>query len=373
MSATVVLEAGGVSMPISVGSIALDLNGNWIAVLELGGIVETAPTGAVQIKVVRELGEPDVFIGFIRRGGLFEGANQARFVVVGGAGELGARELGPVDHVAAVAPVTAGLVAAKVSEATGEQLAAGVETALEAYPLERWTRARGTGVEALDYLAADLDLSWRMLADGTIWIGAETWPEGDTAVQRMGEEHDDGSVDVTPDGAQLRPGTTVLGRQVRSVTYLITAGALRARLLYAVAGDPPREPAPGAYADILSAEVVEQNADGTLELKVFDERVEGLSRARLDVGLPGALVSVLAGTSVRVAFESHSPRGAFAFGVGQDTVATKAVSIVGDSVECGAILYVGPGALTLVPTGTPGSLPILGSITGPGSQRVKLR
>ncbi len=371
MSATIRSSAGEES--VRAGELSLDVRGNWIAVLELAA-AKSAPAGEVEIVVVRELGGPDTFRGFVRRGGLEEGTGVARVVVVGGKGELGARELPPRDHVAGVSSVTAGLVARGIADAAGEVLAPGVEAALDELDLDRWTRARGTGVEAIEHLAHVLDLSWRVLADGSIWIGAETWPAGDLAVERLDEVHDDGAIDARPDGAQLRPGTVIAGRRVRRVTYRITESALRAELLYGVEGDVERAPDRGVYAETLLGSVVSQNADDTLEIEVFDERIEGLSKVRLDVGLPGARVTVEAGTQVRIAFRGHDPRGAYAFGLAQDQAASAAVSLVGDS--CGFLTAIcaapgSPAALAISPVFVPNSIEI--KVLGPGSVGVKLR
>ena len=371
MSMTIRSSAGEES--VRSGELSLDLRGNWIAVLELAA-ASASPAGDVELVVVRELGGPDTFRGFVRRGALEESTGVARVVVVGGKGKLGAVELAPRDHVAGVASVTAGLVARGIADAAGEVLAPGVEAKLDELALDRWTRARGTGVEAIEHLAHALDLSWRVLASGEIWIGSETWPAGDLAVERLDEAHDDGAIDARPDGAQLRPGTVIAGRRVRRVTYRITESALRAELLYDVEGDVVHAPERGVYSETLLGSIVSQNADGTIEVEVFDERVEGLSKVRLDVGIPGASVVVEPRTQVRIAFRGHDPRGAYAYGIAQDPAASAAVSLVGDS--CGFLTAIcaapgSPATLAISPVYVPNSVEI--KVLGPGSQGVKLR
>lgn len=372
MSVTLRTSTGSAGeMDVRTGDLSLDVRGNWISVLELSA-APAAPSGEVEIHVVRERGPADIFKGFVRRAHLEDGTGVCRVVVVGGKGNLGVLELPPRDHVAGVAPVTAGLVARGIADAAGEVLAEGVEAALEQRPLERWTRVRGTGVEALEQLVAELGLTWRVLDDGTIWIGEESWPAGDVAVDRLDEVGDDGAIDAAPDGAQLRPGTVLFDRRIRRVTYRIEASALRAELLYAVNGDPPEHVESGVYAEVVAAEVVHQNDDGTLELRVHDDRIEGLSRVRLDVGLPGCKVTVEAKTEVRVAFEGQSPRGAFAFGITQDPEATHAFGLVGDS--CGYLTAIcaapgSPAVLAISPVEVPNSVQIV--VLGPGHKFAK--
>ncbi|WP_437591487.1 hypothetical protein [Sorangium sp. So ce1000] len=341
----------------------LQLRGVWTATVETG---DPAPTGAVTLELAAEDGSVDTFSGVVRPGS-GEHAGRSRLWVVGGAGGL-ASELVARDYTAPRG-VGADLVVGRLLADLGEQLDPTVE--LSGLVVERWHRGGLTGKQALSLFAERLGLDWRVLASGAVWLGVDSWPAADTLagfVERV--DHDARVIYARPDSARLRPGVTVLGERIHRVRYLLGEGGLRAELGY---GQTDREEfraaleavlPPRVYREVHAATVIAQQADGTLDLQADDARIGGLSRVPLEVGAPGMRVTVAQGARVRVAFHGGSPERPFAFGLEQDTTASRGVARVGDSADAGklSLVLTSPNVWALVYT-PPGGLPRAPSTT----------
>lgn len=311
--------------------------GVWGAHLELPDDLQIS--GAATLTIAGDNnGASASFVGTVRRALPWRG--RTRVVLAGGAGGLMA-PLEPREYLAGIKPVRPALVVAHVAAAAGEQLAAGVEDALAGSGLERWTRTAGRGVEALDVLADHFGWTWRILADGTLWVGVETWPvsAGDLG-EVWSDDGDDGRIDCAPPVASLRPGETVITdapRQLERVTYRVRAGSVRAELLYSVTGDAPPRAAPLVFREAHAGTVVLQNSDGTLELKMDDPRLPGLRSVRFKPGVVGARCTIAAGERVRVVFAEGDPSQPFAAALDMDDSASKGVVRVGDAGVGGSL------------------------------------
>ena len=367
MTAILRCELG--DLPISEGLLRLPVRGNWTASVTLGW--ESAPSiGSVaELVFVREDESEDVFAGVIRRSGFLPGSQTVTATVVGGAGNL-LELVPPRDYVAGSAPLPAGLVARGIVDDVGEQLAAGVELALDGLTLPRWTRIASSARAALDLLADRLGLGWRVLADGTIWVGVETWPELDNAAFYVGGDPSDGAVLYASDGAPLVVGSTVDGVQAIAVEYSIGA-SLRATVRGVVPGDPVRVPDLTAYRASYAAVVRAQRDDGSLDLDAEDNTIGALLGVRFRIGIPGATATIPPGSWVRVLFESADPRGAYAIALDQDPAATAKFALVGDGVDCAYLTGVappggGPVVFAVSPVPVPNAVHITGSVSGPG-------
>lgn len=362
-------------LAVSTGLLRLSARGNWLAHLELGHDAAPAEGSAASLLLYREEGDPDTCVGTIRRSGILPGSETVTATLVGGAGKL-LDQVPALDQVAGVTPLPAGLVARAIVDAAGEQLAAGVEDELDSYQLHRWTRFASSGRDALDLLVELLGLTWRVLRDGSIWVGAETWPAVDGAAPHVGGDPSDGMILYAPAGAPLDPGTTIDGRQAIAVDYRIEPGRVRAEVRSALAGDPVRAADRTAYRASYPATVRVQNADGTLDVTADDPRLGDVRAVPFRVGIPGASVTIPVDSRVRISFDGADPRGAYATAIEQDGAATAAISLVGDSVDLGYLSgVVGPNPVvfTLSPLFVAGAAHLTGTITGPGSIRVKLR
>jgi len=120
--------------------------------------------------------------GTVRRVGTFLMNTDVR--LVGGAGGLNTEVSG------AYQGATLSDVLTAILDAAGESQSSTVAATILAVPLPRWTLGKGTAARALDELAeaAALQLGeavgWRVLADGTVWVGVETW-----ATQALPDDH----------------------------------------------------------------------------------------------------------------------------------------------------------------------------------------
>lgn len=174
--------------------------------------------------------------GTSRRAGPDVGRVELR--VVGGAGGL-STELEPRYY--ADAPASVPL--SDLMRESGETLSQSVSADVMNPVLARWTRSRGRAGRAIADLVQTLELdAWRLLADGTVWLGAESWPEVEL-------EHDVISVDPVNDCAvlavdelSLTPGTVVGGRGISRLMHLVQPdGRVRSIVWYeapGVAGAP---------------------------------------------------------------------------------------------------------------------------------------
>lgn len=379
MSTAIVRTAEG-DLDALVVDVTIPRVGVWLAHATLREA--SAATGAASLVLTGPSGAEQVFAGTIRRSGRWAGAAEVQMVIVGGAGAL-AGTIGPLDH-AAPAGVPASLVVEKIAEEAGETLATGVLDELAGYLVARWTRVEGTGLEALGLLADELGLAFRVLDSGEVWMGAEAWPDVDSATvlgdEPMAEDHDDGRFESRPDEAILRPGVVLRDRRVERVTYRCSSAAFELEALYQVEGEARRELAPRLYRETHVARVVAQNDDDSLELDLSDPRLPGMSAVPFRCGIPGARLSIPSGSIVRVAFEGGSPAGAFAFALSQDPTAAKGVVRVGDAGIAGTLTGstpAGPVTFTYTPPSgappPPGLSVALVTKATEGSSEVKIR
>lgn len=180
----------------------------------------TVPTGAVTF-----VGGGLTLKGTIVRARAWKGGVEA--LVVGGASGL-ARLLVPK----AFRGATVKVVLQDTLGAAGEALSSTSDAALLGATLEAWVRIAGSAGATLAQLAADRAAVWRVLADGTVWFGAETWPELVTAAELVEAEPARAREVVWTERLQLRPGVTFRGRRVERVEHLLEARRVRSVVCY---------------------------------------------------------------------------------------------------------------------------------------------
>ena len=140
--------------------------GVWCADVDVD--TETAPTGRVSIAVDGVV----YWSGTVVSGEVLHGLSRGR--IVGGAGGLRGELPATAYRLATLADVLADVLAA-----TGESLATDAGDLSTSAPL--YHRAKGIGAQAVAELARALGYVWRVRADGTLWLGAETWPDATAA------------------------------------------------------------------------------------------------------------------------------------------------------------------------------------------------
>jgi hypothetical protein len=178
-----------------------------------------ALTGAVSINI----GEGTLVLrGTVVRGGAF--VETARVQVVGGADGLS--ETAEPKHYTGV---SLGLVLGDLLKTAGETLSPTADSSVLARGVEHWTTLGlpiGRIIGRLMSTAAP-DATWRVLPDGTVWVGIESWPDSGLAESDYEITHQADDQDMAVIGIEvprLLPGTELGGRRVSVVQYHIDAG-----------------------------------------------------------------------------------------------------------------------------------------------------
>lgn len=224
MSLVILTDSIGEVYEVHEAEIELPSRGTWIAHLET--VAETSISGRVTITIQHGGELAATFVGTVVDGLPYEG--RAPLVVVGGAGGLAARPSRGDYHVADPSPVQASQLALDIATGAGEAMSPLLD--LTVYQLTAWAvSTQETYARALSRLSDRLGVEWRILADGTLWMGAETWPEAVLDALELDVDTDARIVRASYSVASARPGTTVDGRRI--TTVLVTAAG-RAELHY---------------------------------------------------------------------------------------------------------------------------------------------
>lgn len=161
---------------------------------------------------------PLVLVGTATRAQAFEDALRVR--VVAGAGGLGSTAAAKFYQGAQLRLVLADLLAA-----AGETQSSTIDAGLLGILLSNWsTFARSVGVELATLLSvAPAETAWRMLADGTLWIGAETWPDAALVYETHDRDPRRDRITLGVESPTLLPGSTLDGERIGDVEHLVTA------------------------------------------------------------------------------------------------------------------------------------------------------
>jgi hypothetical protein len=119
-----------------------------------------------------------------------------------------------------------------IAKDAGEALSTTCQAAPLAVVLPKWTRFRQAASFALQGLLSLVGApGWRVLADGTIWIGHETWPMSRLdAFTVTNEAPHRGSLDLFAVDPRIFPGETLDGRRVSVVEHVLTDRRLSTRV-----------------------------------------------------------------------------------------------------------------------------------------------
>jgi len=253
------------------------------------------------------------------RGSVVRGAvEQTRWRgrLVGGAGGL-AQEVPGI----ALRDATLASVLADALRAAGETLATGV-TIDGSVP--RWHRVAAPAAHAVADVARAAGLAWRVLPDGNVWLGVETWPEYRTLdAQVVDWRPEIGRVELAGDTLGVLPGQTLVVRDLSVRVGAVEHHATREALRTIVLAEPDARPA-GRMLDALArlvaaltrridylahypARVVRQRSDGALDLAPDDPRVPSCQAVPIRYGVPGVRAEVPAGARVTLTYEGGDP------------------------------------------------------------------
>jgi hypothetical protein len=192
-------------------TIVLPLRGNWRADVvastdgeDLAGSVTISDDGVT-------------YDGTVERGGVEHTRWTGR--IIGGAGNLT-----PMALPRAYRNVPAVVVLADVATELGERLSPESDPLVLTYMLPQWFRF-GTGEDSLEELVVEkIGANWRVLRDGTIWVGFDTWPDFDSGAVIESRNTDRKLWTVATDTTEFLPGVTFQGERVSQVKHRITEG-----------------------------------------------------------------------------------------------------------------------------------------------------
>jgi hypothetical protein len=193
--------------------------------------------------------------------------------------------------------------------------------------LTKWVRMKGDASGEVEVLLGECASGTvcRVLVDGTIWVGTETWPEAQLTYTLLEDHRWCGQVVLGVDSPSLLPGTTFLDRQVEHVEHRIGAREIRTVVQFAdeSAGDAEaptttdgdrlfqlidRRIRPSRFRGLFPARVVKQNDDLTLELVLDDDIAPGLSNVPMRMFAPSVQMKVAPDSRCAVVFEGGDPQ-----------------------------------------------------------------
>jgi hypothetical protein len=359
------------------GTIALPRIGMWSADLVVDST--TAIAGAVTIA------PPDgtrPLVGTTVHSGLFEDRVEMR--VVGGAGRMGF----PVEP-RYYRGVPLRLPLGDLLREAGERLSPSSSAQVLDTLLQKWTREGSSTGRALNHLTDAVGASWRVLQDGTLWVGTETWPSIEVVHDLISEHTSENRVEIATESidAALVPGTVFLGRRVSYVEHRVAPDSMRTMVWFEASGsvtDRIKSVFEAFINQIMRridylagyrARVVSQAADGTLELQPDDTRLPGMTGVPIRYGVPGAKATITAGTYLWIQFEHGDPQRPVAThwesgsttevsldstAIKLGTAATRGIARQSDTVDQSAAMLTWMNAVSTA-TGAP---PLVGTTIG---------
>lgn len=161
---------------------------------------------------------------------------------------------------------------------------------------------------------------WRILADGTLWMGEETWDDATPEYVLLEQNPTEGAYDLGVDAPSIVPGITVDGiGKINRVQHIIEAGKLRSHVWVQL--DQPDRGIKGAisalvrqeiagidYFTLYDAKITAQSGDGkTVDLEPGDTRLPSMGGVPLRNGVAGTVCKVAPGAFVRLGWDRGNP------------------------------------------------------------------
>ena len=197
----------GEILHVTGGNVLLPRTGVWLANLRVND------QDALPDRLVLQLGTVEMPAA-VAKAELLHGMMEAR--IVGGAGGIGETARPKHYHQPLVKHVLADLL-----RDSGEALAATSTPAVVATALEAWTTLTlptGAILAALCRVAGT-EVNWRVLSDGTVWIGTEDWPDSGVLSRSIEGDGPNAASIIGTDIPGLWPGTILNGRRVDYVRH----------------------------------------------------------------------------------------------------------------------------------------------------------
>lgn len=246
--------------------------------------------------------------------------------VLGGAGGLG-KQATPTCYTqpgAYVRDVVNGLVSD-----SGETLSDTADADFLGTNLTAWSVVQVPTAQALKTLIAIVQpgLSWRILSDGKLWIGSESWPASTVSYELIEAHPTMGTYDLGFESPTITPGINLAGvGQVNRVEHTIESNRIRSHVWVNMPNADTDRGIKGAidamvksamagidYFALYDAKVVSQSSDlASVDVQPIDPRLPGYGSVPLRHGLPGVKVQVAPGAILRLGWDRGNPSLPFA-------------------------------------------------------------
>jgi hypothetical protein len=123
-----------------------------------------------------------------------------------------------------------------ILSAAGESLSSTADAGVLATSLQSWTTvAQRAGMEiAALAQAAGPAVSWRVLSDGTIWLGPESWPAApDSFEYTLIDQHpNENRAEIGADTLALVPGMSLGGQNISHLVHTVEPERVRTSVFY---------------------------------------------------------------------------------------------------------------------------------------------
>lgn len=344
------INANGNVYPVQYGDLWTALQGVWTSHLVLTGDVEISGTVSLNYHGTE-------FAGFVER--LERVESNCHVVIVGGKGGL-ARDV-PAQFYDF--RNTFDFLVRQLLGACGEDLDTLPNPTLH-NGVDKWARIGGIAGRCMDDLAAMAGASWRVLPNGRVFFGGESWlPSQLTSASWIETKEDCAMRDnyslAYPIGtAKLFPGETFNGRKVARVCYVDDGEWYTARVWYTVGDSNYSDPIEAGIRALIAesfrqernaffgARVVSQRGDGTLDLMPDQAFIPPMTSVPIMMPIPGARLTLNPNARCRVFFTDGDFRMPHVLGF-EPGSAQKALGVDGDQVNCGTLtLSVAANVLT---------------------------
>ncbi len=368
------------------GVLSFPRTGAWHADLKVGTLAELSGGATINVDQGKYLLQ-----GTILRTGNWQDTGHLR--VVGGAGGL--RTIARPKHYTST---SARIVLDDLLADGGESLSPTSDSTVVGRSggrsLSAWTTAALPVGRLITQLLATIDptVTWRVLKDGTVWVGHETWPDSklkDSDFQILDEDPMRAEALLGVESPLLMPGVKLGDRRVSYVEHRLGDPETRTavwfetgtgtgddRLRAALRGAVKAAQQPIDYLAQYFGTVVSQTGD-RIDVKPTDARIPSMAGVPLFGGLPGWEMKTFPGGRVLIGWSGGDPSLPYALafdaGVKAQSLALLAQAVViGDKVTAQPALMTTPyraaeeAMLTALTTAVQAALTSLG-LTGPAA------
>lgn len=306
------------------GDIKLPYAGAWTSEIEMNA--DEAPTGSVVILLMgREfrgtvVADPNDSASVLSG----ESGGWYRCRTVGGAGGLD-KTIQPVEWSGGA---TVAAILTQILGAGGEVQSGSIVPALLSKVLPQWSITRNSVGGALSALCETLGIIWRVLDDGTVWIGTPTPTPITPPEYILTEIHPETGVsELDLNSADFSPDHVFDGLTVRQVVYSWDGSEMRALVTHAPGPVNALFNLFGRWLSrvkldnhkLVAGRISSQNSDNTVQFQPDQDTYSQLKRTAIRLGLPDTDVQINASSRAAVCWEGALPSNPVLVNFGDST------------------------------------------------------